>query len=252
MADNGAVSGITLESGETLSADLVVSNADVHHTDTKLLPKAYRLHSDRYWQKRTLAPSAFIMYLGLDKKIPSLVHHNLVFAEDWKRGFAEIFDAPQWPTDPSYYVCAPSVTDPTVAPAGQENIFVLVPVAPGLPMEPSNITRYREQTLAMLARDLDTPDLADHIEFERVYTSNDFAADYNALGGSALGLAHTLNQTAIFRPNNVNKKLKGMYYAGGGTNPGIGMPICLISAELAYKRITGDKSAGPLESIQPV
>ncbi len=249
LIENARTTGVKLESGEVIAADLVISNADIHHTEMKLLPASAQQHTEAYWQKRTLAPSAFIMYLGLKDKVPNLVHHNLAFAEDWKKGFAEIFDAPKWPSDPSYYVCAPSTTDKTVAPEGKENLFVLVPIAPKLPMDDANIAAYREKVLDLIQDDFGIDNIRDRIIVERVYTSNDFASDYNALGGSALGLAHTLRQTAIFRPNNVSKKVKNLYYAGAGTNPGIGMPICLISAELAYKRIVSDKSAGPLESL---
>jgi len=247
--DHKRATGVILKSGRSLKADIVVSNADIHHTDTTLLPEVSREHSDAYWSSRTLAPSAFIMYLGLKKKVPGLTHHNLAFGGDWKKGFAEIFDDPRWPTDPSYYVCCPSKTDDAVAPKGKENLFILVPVSPKLDMNPSNIKKYREKVLDFLERDFDVKDIRNQIEYERVYTSNDFASDYNALGGSALGLAHTIKQTAIFRPNNVSKKVKNLYYAGAGTNPGIGMPICLISAELAYKRIVGDKSDGPLNKL---
>lgn len=252
MVSGNQTTGVRLESGEVLEADLVISNADIHHTEMELLPPAAQQKSEKYWQKRTLAPSAFIMYLGLKDKVPGLVHHNLAFAEDWKQGFAEIFDAPQWPSDPSYYVCAPSVTDPAVAPKGQENLFVLVPIAPGLKMDDKAIADYREKVLDLIQSDFAIKNIRKRIVVERVYTSNDFASDYNALGGSALGLAHTLKQTAIFRPNNVSKKVKNLYYVGAGTNPGIGMPICMISAELAYKRIVGDKSAGPLTSLETV
>ena len=245
----GRATGVVLEDGTSLSADLVVSNADIHHTEMKLLPARARSHSEAYWNKRTLAPSAFIMYLGIKGKIPSLVHHNLSFCEDWKKNFSEIFDNPQLPDDPSYYVCAPSVTDPTVAPEGHENLFVLVPVASGIMPSESELEAYGTKILALLAKDFKIPDLQERIVFQRNYTSKDFVSDYNALGGSALGLAHTIKQTAIFRPNNVSSKVKNLYYVGANTNPGIGMPICLISAELVYKRITGDKSSGPLTSL---
>ena len=251
IADKQAT-GVILESGECIEADLVVSNADIHHTEMKLLPASARQKSEKYWQKRTLAPSAFIMYLGLKDKVPSLVHHNLAFAQDWHKGFGEIFDKPQWPTDPSYYVCAPSVTDPTTAPVGKENLFVLVPIAPGLDMDEAAIAAYREKVLDLIEVDFEITDIRNRIEVERIYSSNDFASDYNALGGSALGLAHTMRQTAIFRPNNVSKKISNLYYAGAGTNPGIGMPICLISAELAYKRIMHDTSAGPLTQLHQI
>jgi len=245
----GRATAVVLEDGRTLSADLIVSNADIHHTETKLLPPAARSHSEAYWQKRTLAPSAFIMYLGIKGKIPSLVHHNLSFCEDWKKNFSEIFDNPQLPDDPSYYVCAPSVTDPTVAPKGHENLFVLVPVASGVMPTADELEAYGNKILSLLSKDFKIPDLKDRIVYQRNYTSKDFVTDYNALGGTALGLAHTIKQTAIFRPNNVSRKLKNLYYVGANTNPGIGMPICLISAELVYKRITGDKSSGPLETL---
>jgi phytoene desaturase len=246
---NGRATAVVLKDGRTLNADLVVSNADIHHTEMKLLPPAARSHSEAYWDKRTLAPSAFIMYLGIKGKIPSLVHHNLSFCQDWKKNFSEIFDNPQLPDDPSYYVCAPSVTDPTVAPKGHENLFILVPVASGVMPSDKELEVYGNKILALLAKDFKIPDLQDRIVYQRTYTSKDFVSDYNALGGSALGLAHTIKQTAIFRPNNVSRKVKNLYYVGANTNPGIGMPICLISAELVYKRITGNKSSGPLATL---
>ena len=245
LTEGGRAAGVRLESGEELRADLLISNADIAHTETALLPKQARTYSERYWSQRTLAPSAFILYLGLRGRVPSLVHHNLGFGQDWRRAFGQIFDTPAWPDDPSYYVCAPSRTDPSTAPEGHENLFVLVPVAPGLSMTDEDMVHYRRSALDLLARDFDVPDLEERIVFERTYTSRDFTADYNSLGGSALGLAHTMRQT-VFRPNNVSKKLPNLYYVGASTNPGIGMPICLISAELAYKRIIGDRSTAPL------
>lgn len=245
LVEGGRARGVRLKSGEELQADVVLSNADLHHTETVLLPPASRSLGDRYWSRRTLAPSAFIIYLGLRGRLPDLTHHNLAFGEDWRRGFAQIFDAPAWPDDPSYYVCAPSRTDPSTAPPDHENVFVLVPVAPSLAMTPTDIANYRRRTLELVARDFDVPDLEERIVVERVYTSRDFAADYHAFGGSALGLAHTMKQTA-FRPNNVSRKVPNLYYVGASTNPGIGMPICLISAELAFKRIIGDHSSEPL------
>ena len=245
LVEGGRASGVRLASGEVLRADLVISNADLHHTETELLPRSARDHSARYWSRRTLAPSAFILYLGLRGRLPGLTHHNLAFGSDWRKGFAQIFDTPAWPDDPSYYVCAPSRTDPATAPEGHENIFVLVPVAPGLSMTPADIANYRRRTLDLVAADFAVPDLEQRIVVERTYTSRDFTADYHAFGGSALGLAHTMGQTA-FRPKNVSRKVPNLYFVGAGTSPGIGMPICLISAELAYKRIIGDRSPSPL------
>jgi len=252
MVKHGSARGVELMDGTILEADVVISNADIAFTDQHLTPPDYRLHSDEYWNKRTLAPSAFILYLGVDGKVPELTHHNLIFSQNWEKNFGEIFDQPQWPSDPSLYVCAPSVTDPSVAPEGKENLFVLVPVAARLEYTDADLERYTDKILSTMETSMGIPDLRKRIEFTRVFSVKDFSQRYHSLGGSALGLAHTMMQTAIFRPNNINPHLKDLYYVGAGTNPGIGMPICLVSAELAFKRIIGDRSDGPMSEIPPV
>jgi phytoene desaturase len=241
--------GVRLGNAQEYFADLVVADANIHHVETQMLSKPHREYSERYWKTRTLAPSAFILYLGVKGKIPTLTHHNLVFARDWKKNFAEIFDAPQWPSDPSFYVCAPSVTDENVAPEGHENLFVLVPMAPGLSATPAELETYAQRVLATMESEMGIPDLRERIVYQRIFSGKDFMSRYNTLRGTALGLAHTIMQTAILRPRNVSKKLKNLYYVGANTNPGIGMPICLISAELAYKRIIGDKSSSHLDEL---
>ena len=246
---NRQARGVRLENGEEYFADHVVSNANIHHTEQKLLGKPHRTHSERYWKTRTLAPSAFILYLGLKDKVPDIAHHNLIFSQDWKANFAEIFDSPCWPSDPSLYVCAPSVTDESVAPPGQENLFVLVPVAPDLKATPEQLEKFAARTLETIEKEMNIPNLKERIVYQRLFWGDDFASRYNNLRGSALGLAHTMSQTALLRPNNKSKKLKNLFFAGANTNPGIGMPICLISAELAYKRIIGDRSAGHLQEL---
>ncbi len=247
---DGKATGVELTDGSILEADIVISNADIAHTDIALTPEQYRLHDVSYWEKRVLAPSAFILYLGIDGRIPELTHHNLLFSENWEKNFSEIFDRPTWPDDPSLYVCAPSVTDPSVAPPGKENLFVLVPVAAGLAYEDSDLDLYADKILAGMEKVMHIPDLRKRIEYKKIFSVKDFSERYNSLGGSALGLAHTIGQTAIFRPNNINANVKNLLYVGAGTNPGIGMPICLVSAELAYKRIIGDVSDGPLSTIE--
>ncbi len=249
LTENGKAVGIELASGEKVFADLVISNADIHHTETALLPEKLRDHSEAYWKKRTLAPSAFIMYLGVDGRVPELTHHNLLFAKNWKANFDQIFETPAWPQDPSFYVCAPSITDPTVAPEGKENLFVLVPIAAGLTYTEQELEEYGDKILALMETEMKIPDLRSRIEYRSFFCVKDFESRYNSLGGSALGLAHTMRQTALFRPNNVSKRVKDLYHVGANTNPGIGMPICLISAELAYKRIIGNRSSGHLESL---
>ncbi len=249
LAERGVVKGIRLESGETVEADIVISNADMQHTETRLLPEKLRTHPQRYWDKRVMAPSAFIMYLGVGEKLPGLVHHNLLFSEDWRKNFDDIYRDPCLPAAPSLYVCAPSVTDDEVAPHGKENLFVLVPIASGLTISETEKQEYSDRVLELIEREMNLPGLGEKIEYKRIYTVDNFAADYNAFKGSALGLAHTLWQTAIFRPSNVSKKVQGLYYVGAGVNPGIGTQICLISAELVYKRVHGITSAEPLSEL---
>ena len=249
IVENGVATGVRLADGEIVSADKVISNADIWFTETKLLAQRWRTHSQRYWDKRVMAPSAFIMYLGVSEKLPGIAHHNLLFSEDWRRNFDDIYKHPCLPDEPSLYVCAPSVTDPGVAPAGKENLFVLVPIASDLQIAGSEKDAYANKIIKLMEKEMGLPGLADKIEYRRIYSVENFAADYNSFKGSALGLAHTLWQTAIFRPKNVSKKVTNLYYVGAGTNPGIGTQICLISAELAYKRVHGIKSAGPLRQL---
>ena len=249
ITEGDGVKGVRLENGEDVFADIVVSNADVHHTDTALLPSEHRTKSDKYWNSRVMAPSAFILYLGVKGKLPQMEHHNLLFTKNWEEGFGQIFDKPAWPNDPSMYICMPSKTDALIAPEGHENLFVLVPIASGLDYTDEFAKEYEEKVLTEIAEYYNIPDLKERIVVKHRYSVKDFTKDYNAFKGTALGLAHTLSQTAIFRPNNVHPKLKNLFYVGAGTNPGIGMPICLISAELAYKRIEGIKTSEPIDKI---
>lgn len=249
LEKNHAV-GVELENGERISADIIISNADIHHTETQLLPPTARERSDKYWKKRVLAPSAFIMYLGIDGRIPELTHHNLLFSKDWKKNFGEIFDTQRWPTDPSIYVCAPSVTDPTVAPPNKENLFILVPIASGLDYSDTDLEIYGDHVLATLEQEMKIPNLRQRIEFKQFFCAKDFVSRYNSYQGTALGLAHTLMQTALFRPNNISKKIDNLYYVGANTNPGIGMPVCLISAELVWKRLMKDATSGPIKNLR--
>ncbi|MFT4536868.1 MAG: phytoene desaturase [Saprospiraceae bacterium] len=247
--ENKSVTGVELESGEILEADYVVSNADMWFTETKLLDKDQQTFPEKYWEKATMAPTAFIMYLGLNTSVPNLQHHNLRFCKDWKQNFVEIFDKPQLPNDPSYYVCKPTHTDRNIAPEGQDILFVLVPLpCEFIPTEKQKKS-YRDKIIGMMESDLDLLGLEDMITYERSYWGDDFGRDYNAYKGNALGgMAHTLKQT-LFRPKNFSKKVKNLYYAGAGTNPGIGVPTSLISSQLAYKRIENITHPHPLTSL---
>ncbi len=245
---NKKANGVVLDNGDTHTADIIISNADLWFTETHLLEKRYQTYPERYWEKAVLSPSAFIMYLGLDRKLDILSHHNLRFGEDWKQNFKELFDTPQLPEDPSYYICKPTATDPELSPPGTDNLFVLVPIPPGLKLSDADMSHYRQKVLNLIKDDLKLPEIEDYIVYEKSYWGDDFKNDYNAYKGTALGLAHTLKQT-LRRPLNYSKKVKNLYYVGAGTSPGIGMPICLISAELVYKRIQNIKESRPLTSL---
>lgn len=249
IVKDGKAVGIKLVGGEVVNADIVISNADMEFTETKLLAGRQQTYPAKYWKKKVMAPSAFIMYLGVSEKLPQLIHHNLLFSEDWRKNFDDIYKDPNLPDEPSLYVCAPSVSDGSVAPEGKENLFVLVPIASGLDISESEKEAYADRVLSLMESEMQLKDLRQKIVYKRIYSVENFAADYNAYKGSALGLAHTLRQTAIFRPKNISKKVKGLYYVGAGTNPGIGTQICLISAELAYKRVHGITSPEPLREL---
>ena len=221
--------------GEFL-ADYVVSDADYAHTERELLPPEKRQYSDAYWESRTYAPSAFLLYLGVEGDVDPLAHHTLVLPTEWDEHFEKIFDDPAWPDDPAYYLCVPSETDDSVAPAGHSNLFVLVPVAAGLEDTPALRQEYRELVLDDIAANTGV-DLRDRIVVEESFCVSDFAARYNATKGTALGLAHTLRQTAIFRPPNASQKMDGLFFTGSFTQPGIGVPMCLISGQLTAERM---------------
>jgi phytoene desaturase len=229
--------GITLSSGDIVAADIVISNADMPFTETRLLASEHQTYPASYREKKTIAPSSFILYLGIDGKLPMLTHHNLIFTKDRDKNFAEIFKTPVLPTDPSLYICKPSEVDPSVAPVGKENMFILVPCAPGLTITPEQEIAYTKKIIDMIADVCHIPDLASRIEVSTLFHNSDFTERYNAYKGTALGLAHTLLQTAVLRPNNYSKKVKGLYYTGAFTNPGIGTQMCLIAGQLTAERI---------------
>jgi phytoene desaturase len=220
-------------------SDRVVANADYAHVERDLLPEHERQYDDDYWDSRTYAPSAFLMYLGVEGDIDPLEHHTLVLPEDWDPHFEQIFDVPAWPDEPAYYICAPSVTDDSVAPEGHSNLFVLVPLAPGLPDTEALRDRYRETLLDDIAENTGV-DIRDRIVVEEHFCVRDFVERYNATRGTALGLAHTLTQTSLLRPSNRSSAVDGLYHTGAFTTPGIGVPMCLISGQHAADALIED------------
>ncbi|MBK8625081.1 MAG: phytoene desaturase [Saprospiraceae bacterium] len=218
------------------SFDYIVASADYHHVDQHLLPERYRNYTTAYWDKRTMAPSSLLFYLGLNIKLKGVKHHNLYFDKDFSIHAHEIYTEPSWPSNPLFYMCCPSVTDPSVAPDGYENVFILMPLAPGL----QDNDTFREKYFDIICnRLLEVSDIniKDHIIYKKSFCVNDFVSEYNAFKGNAYGLANTLSQTAFLKPKLRNKKLVNLYYTGQLTTPGPGMPPSIISGQVVANEI---------------
>jgi phytoene desaturase len=230
------VSKVITTDGNNYSADVVVGAADYHHIETKLLPPKARNYSDRYWESRTMAPSCLLYYVGVNKRLKNLLHHNLFFDTDFGLHAREIYDTPKWPEQPLFYVSVPSITDPNVAPEGHENLFFLIPVAPGLEDTPEIREKYFDIILKRLEHLTEQP-IREHIVYNRSYAHADFVQDYHAFKGNAYGLANTLLQTAFLKPSLKNRHLDNLYYTGQLTVPGPGVPPSLISGQVVASEI---------------
>ena len=229
---------LVVTENRTIECDAVVSNADYAHTETELVPEEYTTHDEDYWDSRTYAPSAFLIYLGVDEDL-DLEHHSLVLPEDWDPHFDKIFDDPAIPDDPAYYVCNPSATDDTVAPEGKSAMFILVPIAAELELSEEERKEFRDTVIEDMESETGL-EIEERIEYEKIFAGEEFKKRYNSYNGTALGIAHTLRQTSVFRPKQRSKEMEGLYYTGQYTNPGIGMPMCLISGEHAAEKVTED------------
>lgn len=217
--------------------DAIVAAADYQHVDKTLLPPEVSNYSEKYWDTRVMAPSSLLFYLGINKKVDGLLHHNLFFDEDFDVHANEIYNTHQWPKKPLFYICAPSVTDPSVAPQGMENLFVLIPTSTQLQGDDNAL---RNQYLNRVMDRLKTVkgiDFSSDIVYQRSFGISDFKSDYHAFKGNAYGLANTLSQTALLKPAMRSKKLNNLYFAGQLTLPGPGMPPSIISGRMAAHSI---------------
>lgn len=227
VVENGHAKGVQTSQG-FVEADLVVGGADYHHIETKLLADNEQNYSENYWQKRTMAPSSLLFYLGVEGKVDKLLHHNLFFDEDFNLHADEIYTNPKWPSKPLFYVSAPSKTDDSVAPEGDENIFVLIPIAPDLEDGEETREKYYDIVMERLERYVGHS-IRDKVVYKRSFAVSDFKEEYNSFRGNAYGLANTLFQTAFLKPKLKNKKVKNLFYTGQLTVPGPGVPPSLIS-----------------------
>lgn len=236
----GQVTEVESTDGRRLKASMVVANADLPYVTKHMLPDM------PYPRQKHLryTCSGFLMYLGVEGEYPELKHHNLIVSRDLRRNFQRIFHDMQLPDDPAYYICNPSKTDPSLAPEGCENLYVLVPV----PHQTPNIDwavegkRYRDQMIDRLEA-FGLTDLRNRIRVERIFTPDDFRVELNSEMGSAFGLAHNIPQIGYFRPHNRHAKLGNLYFVGASTQPGTGIPMVLISARLVAERIGAEQTA---------
>jgi phytoene desaturase len=233
LVKNGKITGVQCNNhAEIYDADVVVSGADYHHTETKLLPPQYRNYSEAYWAKRQMAPSSLLYYVGLNKKLSNVLHHSLFFDVDFDTHASEIYTTKQWPSNPLFYVSATSATDANVAPEGGENLFFLIPITAGFTNDSEEL---REKYFTQIVQRMEAKigqSILPHIIYKKSFATADFTNEYNSYKGNAYGLANTLMQTAILKPSITNKHISNLFYTGQLTVPGPGVPPSLISGEV--------------------
>ncbi|MDB5190771.1 MAG: crtI [Segetibacter sp.] len=236
IVNDGTAEEVITDKG-TFQADVVVGAADYHFIETKLLDKQYQSYNQKYWESREMAPSCLLYYIGLNKKLHDVLHHSLFFDSPFLLHGEEIYKTKKWPSDPLFYVSATSVTDTSLAPEGCENLFFLVPVAPGLKDDSEELREAYFQKIVTRMEALTGEKIKDHIVYKRTFAGSDFVSEYNSFKGNAYGLANTLLQTAILKPSIKSKKVKNLYYTGQLTVPGPGVPPSLISGEIVAKEV---------------
>ncbi|UKB86011.1 phytoene desaturase [Chryseobacterium sp. MEBOG06] len=237
--ENGKVTSLNIN-GENYKFDAVIASSDYHHTET-LLPESVRNYNSKYWDTRVLAPSCLIYYLGIKEKIPNLKHHTLFFENELEDHIDCIYKNKKWPDKPLFYCCCPSKTDPHVAPENGENLFLLMPLAPGIHDNEEIREQYLDEMLLRVEKHTGAKNLCSKLEYKRSYCVSDFIADYNAYKGNAYGLANTLGQTAVLKPKIRNNKIKNLFYTGQLTVPGPGVPPSIISGKIVAKEVNNLK-----------
>lgn len=233
--ENGKVVSLTV-GGKDYEFDAVIASSDYHHTET-LIPKSLRNYNDAYWKTKTFAPSCLIYYLGIKGEIPHLKHHTLFFENELDHHIDCIYINKKWPAKPLFYACCPSKTDPDVAPEGCENLFLLLPLAPGIHDDEGVREKYLKEMLERIEKHTGETDLMSRIEYKRSYCVSDFISDYNAYQGNAYGLSNTLSQTAVLKPKIRNKKISNLFYTGQLTVPGPGVPPSVISGKIVAQEV---------------
>jgi len=232
---NGVATKVITQNAE-YEVDAVVGGADYHHLDQQVLAPDQRNYDATYWETRVMAPSSLLFYVGVKKRLKNLKHHNLFFDEDFTQHAIDIYEQPRWPEKPLFYVCAPSITDPNVAPEGYENLFILIPLAPDLEDTEALRERYYQVVMERLER-LTGQEVRSEVVYKRSYAHRDFVQDYHAFKGNAYGLANTLFQTAFLKPKLRSKKIANLFFTGQLTTPGPGVPPSLISGQVVAREV---------------
>lgn len=239
ITENRRVKSLVVN-GKERQYDAVIASSDYHHTES-LLSKEQRNYNEKYWKKRTFAPSCLIYYLGFNQRIPNLKHHTLFFEHDLDEHIDSIYENKKWPEKPLFYACCPSKTDAVVAPKGHENLFLLMPIPTGIQDGEELREKYFVKMIARVEKHTGAKDLIPKIDYKRSYAVSDFSCDYNAYGGNAYGLANTLSQTAVLKPKINNKKNRNLFYTGQLTVPGPGVPPSIISGKIVAKQVNALK-----------
>jgi phytoene desaturase len=246
--DNGEAKKVEADS-DTYDADVVIASADYHFVETKLLEPSNRTYNDKYWESRVMAPSCLLYFVGLNKKLTNIQHHSLFFDVPFKQHAEEIYTTKKWPEEPLFYVSITTATDATMAPEGSENLFFLIPVAPGLNDTEELREHYFKKIVYRMEKHIGQS-ITDAIVFKKSYAHADFINDYNSFKGNAYGLANTLLQTAVLKPVIKSKKVKNLFYTGQLTVPGPGVPPSLISGEVVAKQVVKEFGGQKLKGVK--
>lgn len=234
--DKGAVTSILVNDIEK-NCDYVVGAGDYNHIEQQLIDKKYQRYDEKYWDSRVMAPSSLLFYLGYSRRVDGLLHHNLFFDKSFAKHAHEIYVDPQWPSEPLFYICCPSKTDPDVAPEGYENVFILIPLAADLPDSEDLQEQYFEK-VNKRTKELLGFDLNEGLVYKRTFSIENFKKDYNSYKGNAYGLANTLKQTAFLKPKIKSAKVSNLFFTGQLSTPGPGVPPSLISGQVVANIIT--------------
>ncbi|EMF0425367.1 phytoene desaturase [Enterococcus hirae] len=244
LIDNKIAKGIRIGK-EQVMADAIVCGADFPYAMKELIPDERKRgkYTNKKIAKFEYSCSCFLMYLGLDKKYPEEQLHSIYFAEDFKQNVDDLFERGKLPDDPSFYLYRPSLMDDSLAPEGQEGLYVLVPVPELSKYEKwteQTMQAYRQKIIRLLKEKTIFKDIDEHIVSETLITPKDFSERFNAYNGATFGLKPTLKQSNYYRPHNKFSAAENLYFCGSSTHPGAGVPIVMQSAKLAVEELLRD------------